>query len=171
MIVYGGFAGSTWVNTVYQLTLPSGGTPTWSQLIGTTVGTPSATGAGRDGQTCVYDTDSDRMVMYGGSINSSTAYTNEIWYLNLVAGSEAWTQVVPYGDAGVRTGHFAAIQPDYYGTDDRMIMFAGYPAAAVKDVWELRLPELGGAIWTEKTPITGKPGGRGFGASPGIWTL
>ena len=169
MIVYGGFAGSTWVNTVYQLTLPSGGTPTWSQLIGTTVGTPSATGAGRDGQTCVYDTDSDRMVMYGGSINSSTAYTNEIWYLNLVAGSEAWTQIVPYGNAGARTGHFAAIQPDYYGTDDRMIMFAGYPAAAVKDVWELRLPELGGAIWTEKTPITGKPGGRGFGASPGIW--
>lgn len=168
MIVYGGYSGSD-VDTdvVYQLTLPSSGTSTWSDL-GLTTG-PSATGQGRDVASCVYDTDSDRMVMYGGHIDATT---NAVWSLNLAAGSEAWTQISPTGDAGLRQGHAAAFQPDYTGTDDRMIIFGGWNSTDTykSDVWQLTLPESGGSVWTDKTPSgTSKPQARAYGGPNGVY--
>ncbi|OGK32043.1 hypothetical protein A2956_04880 [Candidatus Roizmanbacteria bacterium RIFCSPLOWO2_01_FULL_37_57] len=169
MIVYGGYNGAD-VDTeeVYELTLPAAGTPTWTQVIGLTPSTPSASGAGRDAASCAYDADSNRMIMYGGHINATT---NEVWALDLTSGSEAWAQISPTGDAGIREGHSSVIQPDYSGTDDRMIIFGGNNGSYLSDVWQLVLPEAGGGTWTDKSPTEGdhRPQERGYGSQMGVY--
>ncbi len=151
MITYGGFQGSTEINTVYELTLPSTGTPTWTNL-GLTTG-PSATGQGRDTGCMVYDSTNQRAIMYGGEIG--TTIVNELWSLNLTSGSEAWTQFTPSGGPGVRYKQQCVFQPNYSGSDGRMISYGGgNGTSAQNDIWQLTLPaNLASSTWTNETPL------------------
>lgn len=167
MIVFGGFSGATDFANVTQLTLPTTGTPTWSDLA---LAGPSA----RDAHSMLYDAANNRAVMFGGG--QGNTFYNDVWSLNLTSGSEAWTQLFPTGTApSVRGGHFAAWQPDYdAGLNDRMVIFAGTASAYLADVWELQFPAAGGApVWTDRTPGgstgTQMPDLRAFGASPGVY--
>lgn len=172
MVVYGGyFSTDTDIDQVYELTLPTSGNPTWNQIIGTTAGTPSASGAGRDGSTLVFDSDSNRAVLYGGHSNANTA---EVWSLGLpVGGAASWTQITPTGSPGTKIGHMAGFQPDYSGTDDRMIIFDGTLStipSSVADVWELTLPESGTSVWTDKSPaVNNRTPGTSFGGLNGVY--
>jgi len=167
MIIYGGYAGSTGIATTYQFTLPSAGTPTWTNL--------NLTGpTERNASTCVFDSDSQRMVLFGGQNVAASADYNEVWSLNLTSGSEAWTQLFPTGAApAARAGSMGMIQQDYTGTTDRMIIFAGDTGTssyiAQNDIWQLDLPESGTPFWTEKTPSVGKPHKRAYGSYSGVY--
>jgi hypothetical protein len=74
MLVFGGFNGSGLLNDVWALSLS--GTPAWPKL--TPSGTPSS---GRSGHTATYDQANNRMLVFGGTGESS--YLNVVWALSL----------------------------------------------------------------------------------------
>ena len=105
-----------------------GGTPNWIQL-SPTGGPPSA----RSNHSAVYDTVSNRMVVYGGY----PPYKGDVWALenaNGLGGTPNWVQLLPDGTDPTRMGHTAI----YDLSANRMIVFGGGDATARKnEVWAL----------------------------------
>jgi hypothetical protein len=100
-----------------------GGIPAWTQL------NPAAGPSGRAGFAAVYNPDSNRMIVFGGS--DGTINFNDIWVLahaNGLDGTPQWIPL-PTGTATVpagREGHTAV----YDAASDAMIIFGGigFPA-------------------------------------------
>ncbi len=90
MIVFGGGLGrsSPCTNAVYVLTNASGagGTPTWSFL---TSGGP----APRFSHSVVYDPDSNKLIVFGGSNCASAPSFNDLWVLSNANGSGGGTDL------------------------------------------------------------------------------
>jgi hypothetical protein len=106
--------------------------------------------ASRYGHTAIYDPVGDRMIVFGGLLNSTTAF-NDVWALSL-SGTPLWTRRFPSGEPPpARAQHTAIYDP----VRNRMIVFGGISptSGALGDVWSLSLgtaPE-----WTQLAP-TGK---------------
>ena len=147
MTVFGGFAGNkTAYNDVWTLTNANGrtGTPTWTKL------TPSGTApVARYGQTSVYDSSNNRMIMFGGATGQN-ATKNDSWILtnpNGIGGSPAWTQLTATDTAPYRKSHTAIYDP----VSNEMVIFGGDSQLAVTftddHVWVLTgangLPKAG----------------------------
>ena len=96
MVVFGGYAGGVWDNHVSALSL--GATPTWRAI--TPAGTPPV---GRNSMSAIYDVPRQRMVVFGGW--TGTAYSDEVWTLNL-AGSPQWTKVTSSGRSPSARRHY-----------------------------------------------------------------
>ena len=152
MLVFGGWDGWSFHNDVWELTL--GETPAWDMLV------PSGTfPKARRGHSAVYDATRDRMVIFGGAVAyhgwppTYFYYTNDVWSLAL-AGTPAWTQLVPTGIAAPsqRELHSAVFDPGH----DRMVVFAGN--SGENDVWELSLGDT--SAWRQMTPAGAQPGAR-----------
>jgi hypothetical protein len=98
------------------------------------------------------------MVVFGG-IGSGTfpipVPLNDVWTLSL-AGSPAWTQLVPSGTLPVgRTRHTAIYDP----VRDRMVAFGGSSSTVdLNDVWALAL--AGSPMWTKLAPAGTLPAVR-----------
>ena len=145
MIVFGGLAGTSLKNDVYELSLT--GTPTWKLLeVG---GTPPSA---RRGATAIYDPVRDRMLVYGGA---APAALGDVWALSLGA-SPAWTQLVPTGSPPPsRSGHSAIYDP----VRDRMVVFGGQTGLTYRnDAWALAL--AGTPAWSSMAPAGGPPDAR-----------
>jgi hypothetical protein len=148
MVVFGGFGGFNpspfSFNDVWALSLA--GSPTWTQL--TPAGTPPSA---RYGHSAIYDPVGDRMVVFGGYNGSMI---NDVWALSL-AGSPTWTRLTPAGTLpSVRYGHTAI----YDLVRDRMVVFGGYGASSLNDVWALSLARS--PTWTQLTPAETPPSAR-----------
>lgn len=122
MTIYAGDAGSTGLSDVWTLSHAngSGGTPVWTHL------TPTGTApAARTGQSSVYDSTNNRMIMYGGNNSlTGTAYFGDTWILtfaNGIGGTPAWTLEKVSGTAPQRHFHSAFYVP----ADNDMIIFGG----------------------------------------------
>jgi hypothetical protein len=162
MIVYGGndcFSarfGDVWI---LKNANGIGGTPTWSQL------SPSGVApAGREDSTAVYDSASNRMVIYGGDEGTPPA-DNSVWVLtnaNGTGGTPAWIQLSPAGTAPpVRDSHSAI----YDAANNIMTIFGGSSEAGLgllNDAWILAGANgLGSPAWTQLNPaLTTGPGPR-----------
>src|SRR5207249_9120514 len=93
---------------------------------------------GRYAHTSVYDASGNRMIVFGGS--DDTTYYNDVWVLsnaNGLGGTSVWTNTVAQG-AGMsspwRGGHSAV----YDAASKRMVMFGGYNGTTYyNDVWVL----------------------------------
>jgi hypothetical protein len=110
VLVFGG-DGGTFRNDVWELRLD--GTPTWSPVTATDL-PPS----GRREHTMVYDSDRDRIVVFGGF---DGARRNDTWALSL-AGTPRWEQLYSTTTApAARTAHGAI----YDRLRGRMVMFGG----------------------------------------------
>lgn len=127
----------------------TGGTPTWTQLSPAGV-QPSA----RDNDSAVYDSASNRMIVFGGQVECSSQF-DEIWVLanaNGIGGTPTWTQLSPSGPGpGARAGHSAV----YDSANNRMIVFGGGTSSGfLNDVWVLANANgLGGApTWMQLAP-------------------
>jgi Galactose oxidase, central domain/Dictyostelium (slime mold) repeat len=150
MVIFGGrhqteTTPGPWLGDTWALDLA---TSTWSQLA-TNGPSPQA----RDRASAVYDSDHDRLVVFGG-YDGNVTVLDDVWLLDL--GTQTWTQAAVTGPGpGSRVGHSAL----YDSAGHRMIVFGGeyYDDAtgwhAWTDLWSLDLETM---QWTELHP-TGQP--------------
>jgi galactose oxidase-like protein len=122
LTVFGGDSGSTGLNDVWTLSNANGqgGTPVWTHLSPTGTA-PSA----RTGQSAIYDSANNRMVMYGG-INSLTSvtYLGDTWILtfpNGIGGTPAWISEKVTGTAPQLRFHVAF----FNAPNNDMVVFGG----------------------------------------------
>jgi len=123
ILMFGGtLASGARTNEVWELKL----NPLAWKLI-----TPDGTPPGpRYGHRAVYDSQRDRMVVFGGLNNDFNA---EVWELSL-ASTPRWTQILPEGTAPEpRLGSVAV----YDSAMDRMIVFGGSSSGVWGDTWSL----------------------------------
>jgi hypothetical protein len=145
MIVFGGFNDHV-QNDLWQLSL--GDAPAWSPLVAT--GAPPHA---RHRHTAIYDPVRDRMIVYGGT-NDTTLFA-DVWSLSL-AGPPAWTEITPaIGGPVARYRHSAIYDPQR----DRMVVFGGRSTGDLNDTWALDLS--GTPAWSELHPPAPLPRTRG----------
>ncbi|HKQ56410.1 MAG TPA: kelch repeat-containing protein [Candidatus Eisenbacteria bacterium] len=143
-----GWLGTFDRDNLWSLTLPV--TPGWSVLV--TAGTPPTR---RYGHTAIYDQPRDRMVVFGGTDN--TSYFNDVWSLSL-SGNPTWTNLAPVGTPpGTRNSHTAIYDP----IRERMVVFSGFGSGGYyADVWSLSLN--GTPTWSQLA-TTGSPPASRYG--------
>ena len=114
-------------------TLSLVGSPAWSSMVTTGEAPPAFWG-----QSAIYDSIQDRMIIFGGSEST------DVWALSF-AGVPSWSKLSTVGGPPpARSGHTAIFDP----VRDRMIVFGG---AGQNDVWAL---SLGGTpTWTMIQPL------------------
>jgi len=138
MIVFGGQTtyGNLTTNVVWVLSNANGlepVMPAWTQLIAS--GSPSS----RLGHSAVYDQKSNRMIIFGGQIDTIQAtMTNDVWVLSNANGLEAtpaaWTRLAPINVPPTPRALQTAV---YDPTSNRMILFAGFDPTVTSDLWTL----------------------------------
>src|SRR5439155_1174597 len=125
------------LNDVWVLTNANGlgGTSEWIQLF-PSGGPPAA----RYGNTAVYDSATNRLMVYGGWGNPG--YLHDTWILtnaNGVGGSAQWIQPTTGGNPDHRISHTAA----FYSSTTLILLFAGGGlcfgcyCSSLNDVWVL----------------------------------
>lgn len=122
LILYAGDAGGNGFSDVWTLSSANGqgGTPQWTQLAPT--GTAPKP---RTGQSAVYDSANNRMIIFGG-INAvtGTGYLGDTWILtnaNGIGGAPAWVAEKVSGTAPLRRFHTAF----YSSAFNDMVVFGG----------------------------------------------
>ncbi|HTX37177.1 MAG TPA: kelch repeat-containing protein [Bryobacteraceae bacterium] len=163
MMVFGGESGSNDLNDVWVLTQANGlsGTPAWIQL------NPAGDlPPGREMHNAVYDAANNRMIVFGGSTETTYIGLNDVWVLsnaNGLGGTPTWTQLLPSGTPPVgRAGATAIFDP----STDEMVLFGGSTDGTIdlSDVWTLSNANgLGGTpAWIERyagtTSFSNTPG-------------
>ena len=148
-----------------------GGTPVWTQLA--PVGGPPVPNVA--GQSVVYDSANNRVIVFGGQDLSTGLYGNNVWVLsnaNGLGGTPTWTQLTPGGAViPPRVGHSAEYDP----ATNKMIVWGGgrpsaiptNPCGLMNDLWVLSNANgLGGApAWGQLTSTGGPPTARQYHSS------
>ncbi len=134
MIVFGGRVlsyqggGGSSTDEVWALSL--GATPTWTPLA-----PPGSFPLPRDRATMVYDSRRDRLLIYGGWHQFTSAYLNDTWALTLGALPE-WIQI---GVSGAGPGRRRDGLGVYDAASDRLVFFGGDNGSLRNDTWQLPL--------------------------------
>lgn len=118
----------------------------------------------RFGHTAVYNTTSNRMIVFGGGTGFPGPCVNDLWvitHLNAQGGSPAWTSYAAAGTLpGVREGHTAVYDPN----SNTMIVFGGVDCNGnyYSDLWILSNADgsSGTPSWAKVTPIGTGPSAR-----------
>ncbi len=159
MIVFGGGLGrsSPCTNAVYILTNASGagGTPTWSFL---TAGGP----APRFAHSVVYNPNSNKLIVFGGSNCFSAPSFNDLWVLsnaNGLGGAPTWALL---GQSGSAPGFLHAHTAVYDSANSRMIVFGGATPANNNNVRVLANADGTGGppTWSLMAPTGAPPPAR-----------
>jgi hypothetical protein len=99
----------------------------WTKL--SPSGVPPAAPTARFGHSAVYDTQNNRMIIFGGFDGSPSPYQNDVYILSL-GGSPGWSKATPTGTApSPRIGHTAI----YDAANQQMVVFGGNDAGGEKD--------------------------------------
>lgn len=139
LIIFGGYNGREFFNDVWALDVSTLSNTSWAKL--------NPTGpwpAPRAQHTAIYDSQNDRMVVFGG--HSFHYNFDDVWALDLTTpGAEAWTQLFPSGqDPSARRWHTAVYDRD----QNRMLVFGGGGNGGLfNDLWSLNLTP-GAEAWT-----------------------
>ena len=174
LIVFGGIGGAAgappFFNDVWVLSNADGtdpSPPAWTQVLPS--GTPPSA---RGWHKAVYDSSSNRMILFAGNPNSGSCIgtANDVWVLSNPDGTDlsppAWTQVFPSGGPPSERGLHSAV---YDPTTNRMMVFGGLGpnvCSTIKnDVWVLENANaLDSPAWTQLNPtpdpVNGSPGAR-----------
>lgn len=146
MIVFGGLTneGSSDTQT-YSLAVDASGIAHWRALA-TTGGPPPS----RSAATMVYDSNSQRMILFGGF---GAGYLNDVWALDV--NTLVWTELLPTGTPPSPRGFHTAI---YDAANVRMVMFGGFGGADLNDTWVLSL--IGAGAWAPLVTVGGPPSAR-----------
>lgn len=148
-------------------------TPQWIQLFPTGAAPQGGSNPGREMSAAVYDTSSNRMIVFGGASCDPCTIHNDVWALinaNGLGGTPQWIQLFPTGGPpSPRIEHTVV----YDGSADRMIVFGGGSTGAVNDTWVLM--NASGVDRSSSSPVTpqwiqlttsgGPPPARGFHAA------
>jgi N-acetylneuraminic acid mutarotase len=143
VILFGGFWSSA----------PTIGAETWAYDYNSNTWenkTPSVSPPGRDAQGMVYDSQAERIIMFGGRSGRDWGRFQDTWTYDY--STNTWTNVTPDVSPVARWFHNMV----YDSHADRVILFGGYEdydilgADAIKgDTWEF---DLETETWTELTP-------------------
>jgi hypothetical protein len=131
-------------------------TPQWTEVF------PTGTlPGGRRGHTAVYDSSTDRMIIFGGDpVGCAVNKYNDTWVLTNATGAHgtsAWLQLSPSGTLPSARSDHSAI---YDAVNNRMTIAGGFgPAGNLNDVWVLiNANGLGGtSAWVQLNPTGGPP--------------
>ena len=116
-------------------------TNTWTEA------TPSESPGDRAGSAMVYDSESDRVIMFGG-INTNNEFLKDTWEYDY--NTNTWTEMTP-PDSPQRAGHAMA----YDSESDRVIMFGGgIDFTNIEGTWAY---DYNANIWTEMSPDISPP--------------
>lgn len=126
------------------------------------LGTPPA---GRYGHSAVYDSNSDRMMVFGGALGAPSPCGNDVWVLEKATGlngTETWVQLNPAGGPPPPRYHHTAV---YDSAANTMTIFGGYDctdSVYLSDVWVLSHANGLGSTpaWTELAPTGTGPAPR-----------
>ncbi len=118
----------------------TGSSQTWTRK------SPSACPLARGGHCLAYDSESDRVVLFGGHYSRKTGDTSDTWEYDL--NSDTWTQKSPVIQPQARRLQCMA----YDSESDRIVLFGGYDTKTLfNDTWEY---DLNSDTWIEKSPST-----------------
>lgn len=116
----------------------------------------------RFGHSAVYDSTSNRMIVFGGG-SSPTSCLSDSWLLedaNSTQGTPAWVSLAPTSTPPARMNHVAA----YNASQNVMIVFGGNNCAGgyLSDVWVLSNANGNGGtpMWTQLSPTGSGPTAR-----------
>ncbi len=124
-------------------------TDTWTRLY--PVDAPSA----RRGACMAYDSESDRIILFGGQSGVSLeVYYDETWVGN--PGSNTWQKMSPVLSPPARITHSMT----YDSESDRVILFGGYPGVGVDSLYDTWAYDFNTNTWEELTNITNHPPAR-----------
>jgi hypothetical protein len=132
----------------------------WTKLAAS--GTPHP--VARFGHTGLYDSASNRMMVFGGSQNGTGPCLNDYWILsnaNTVGGTPTWLTETPSGTApSPRLRHSSVYDP----ATNSLIIFGGYDCTSTyfNDVWILSNANSvsGTPVWTNIVPLGTPPSAR-----------
>ncbi len=161
MILFDGSNNGSPLNQVWVLSHADGqgGTSTWTEL------KPSGTApSGRANAYVVYDTVTNRLIIFGGCEGGCTPVANDVWVLsnaNGTGGTPAWTHLNPSGTPPApRQGGVAA----YDSANNRLIIFGGQDGGGsggvYTDTWVLTNANGTGSVapsWIALSPSGGPP--------------
>ena len=153
LLIFGGTTASQgdeyWSNEVWALSLS--GSPSLTQI--TASGTPPTA---RSDATMIYDSARDRLVVFGGIVQSGGA-SNDVWELTL-SGMPTWNEITPAGTLPPTLAYHTAI---YDASRDRMIVFGGYDYGGGGDRNEVWVLAFGATpTWSLMTPSGTPPSPR-----------
>jgi hypothetical protein len=144
-IVFGGWNGRDFFNSVWALDLTSG-SEAWTKIDPAGPHPPA-----RGQHSAIYDAAEGRMIVFGG--RSRVKLFSDVWALDLTPGAEAWTQLSPAGTPPIARRWHSAV---YDTANGRMVVFGGGGGGAVlSDVWALDLTS-GAEAWSQLAE--GSPG-------------
>lgn len=153
IILFGGAsnnANGRWYNDVWEMPLDTLPSYAWHKV--SVIGTPPSV---RCQHTAIYDTENQRMIIFGGCNNSGNL--NDVWALNLTLSNENWERLYPAGTLPeTRFDHYTIYHPGRKS----MIVFGGCGSARLNDVWELKLDSI---IWQEISVTGTRPVARAGG--------
>jgi hypothetical protein len=164
LIIFGGsLTGTVLFDDTWVLTNANGlgGAPLWTQL------TPSGTPGPRTNSGSSYNSNTNRLILFGGR-DAVTTY-NDVWVLtnaNGLGGAPQWTQLATSGSPPAIRGGTTAV---YDQTGNRLIVFGGCSSPNpffcfnfINDTWVLSNADgTGGTpVWQQLTPSGGPPSGR-----------
>jgi hypothetical protein len=159
IIMFGGAANGCCANDVWVLTNANGlgGQATWTQL--SPIGSAPA---GRQGASAVYDSGTNRMMLFAGA---TPGILDDLWILNNangLGGAPSWTKVSPNGAIPpARYDHGAIYDP----ATNRMTVFGGQGSDTptyLNDVWVLLNANGSGGTpqWIQQHPSGTPPAER-----------
>jgi len=133
-----------------------GGAPSWVQSAPS--GTPPIA---RHNHTIVYDATNERVILFGGHVDSGGPFSHDVWVLKhaIDSGTASWTELNPTGTPpGDREWHSAI----YDSVSNRMVVFGGQTLVAENTIWVLEHANgLGGpSSWLKIDPVGPAPGPR-----------
>ncbi|PJC30045.1 hypothetical protein CO052_00090, partial [Candidatus Saccharibacteria bacterium CG_4_9_14_0_2_um_filter_41_9] len=146
MLVFGGRTSTpTYLNDLWELNWDNGTPDTFTWTVRTPSYSPTLTG--RRGQTTVYDSTYNRMIMFGGW-DGSTTHFSDVWNFDVSALTVTASLITTLGTSpSERRSHNAIFDP----VGQRMIIQGGRdgatPTAFLNDYWQLTLPS-GTTTWT-----------------------
>lgn len=162
MIIFGGGEGfpGPCVNDLWVVTHINsvGGKPAWTQYAagGTLPGI-------REGQTTIYDSVNNKMIIFGGT-NCSGTYYNDLWILSNADGSTGtptWAQVTPVGTPPSARSQATAV---YDSVNNVMTVYGGGTTSTTVfgDVWTLTNANglTGTPTWAQLSPTGTAPAAR-----------
>ena len=159
MIVFGGDAGGSYLNDVYELDFAGGSNGAWASI--SPSGTPPS---GRRQTSYAYDSGENAMLISHGGLTVSTFASNS-FKLALTNGAEAWTTLSTSGSPpSGRRGMIAV----YHAVNDKFYFFGGYDGTNnLNDLFSLESDAS--PAWATLTPTGTVPSIRrshGAGYSP-----
>ena len=129
-------------------------TNTWTEM------SPDVSPSPRDGHAMAYDTESDRIILWGANEVGNPPMSEEekatVWVYDYE--TNTWTAIESTGGPSYRGGHTMVYHP---GTD-RIILFGGYQLGEVDFSDETWAYDYNANTWTQLTPSTHPSGRRLF---------